>query len=217
MSDARWERAQKAERRHASHENTEWGFDQCATFFAEQFDTNINSFENKTVVAVGSGTGGVHGLFNDCRAIALDPMNSDIGTSLDNSPANLLTGMGERIPLAEDTADVIVSHNVLDHVETPLDTLSDMRRVLKPDGRVLLTVNVFKLPPLVRRMFDPIDRPHPHHFSPSEVESLAKEAGYTIDDSQVREVVTTEPNMKMRIALAFTRIKRIHLWLSDSR
>lgn len=43
-----------------------------------------------------------------------------------------------RIPFADDKFDVVISHDVLEHVDNPSATLSEIFRVLKPGGKALI-------------------------------------------------------------------------------
>ena len=43
-------------------------------------------------------------------------------------------GDGRRLPFADDTFDVVHAHQVLQHVSDPVRVLSEVRRVLRPDG-----------------------------------------------------------------------------------
>ncbi len=49
-------------------------------------------------------------------------------------------GVGESIPLPDACADCVTCFTVLEHVEDELATLNEMRRLLRPGGRLLLSV-----------------------------------------------------------------------------
>lgn len=49
-----------------------------------------------------------------------------------------LTAAGERIPFAAETFDVLLSHEVIEHVADDRKSAREMVRVLKPGGRILL-------------------------------------------------------------------------------
>ncbi|MDL0131512.1 methyltransferase domain-containing protein [Halobacterium salinarum] len=195
--------------------NADWTFDQAKSFFANILDYDISDLEGKSILAVGSGTGAIHGVDMECRAIGLDPMYGDIGASLDSS-VTLVVGAGEMIPFQQGTFDVVISHNVLDHVLNPIEVLEEINRVLDSDGTFLFTVNVFKLPRVVRDALNPIDKPHPHHFSPDEVRDLMRAAGFSIEMDDIREVPIQNMNLKALVAMNFFRLKRIHLRLTPS-
>ncbi len=67
---------------------------------------------------------------------------------------NIVAAPGELIPFEDDEFDVVFNSNVLDHVTDPVQTLGEIRRVLKPDGFFVLTVELFP---------DGVDRDDPHH------------------------------------------------------
>ena len=52
--------------------------------------------------------------------------------------ANLLGGAGELLPFAGNTFDLVLSHEVLEHVQDDRATLREIVRVLKPGGRLVL-------------------------------------------------------------------------------
>lgn len=47
---------------------------------------------------------------------------------------------GKRFPFEEDTFDSIVANQVFEHVFNPDDFLSEINRILKPEGKILMTV-----------------------------------------------------------------------------
>jgi 2-polyprenyl-3-methyl-5-hydroxy-6-metoxy-1,4-benzoquinol methylase len=90
-----------------------------------------------------------------------------------------------RFPLTDETReairgmgiDTIVCCNVLEHIEDDRKTLSDMREILGPGGRLVLLV------PALQRLYGTLDR-HLHHFRRYEkpdVEAKLAEAGFEIE------------------------------------
>lgn len=76
----------------------------------------------------------------------MDPlMDSYVNTYGSLLPkGELLTGTAEAIPRPDESFDVITCFNALDHMLDPDKALSEMRRVLKPDG--MLIVGLFVHP-----------------------------------------------------------------------
>lgn len=54
--------------------------------------------------------------------------------------AGILNGAGEALPYPAGTFDLILSHEVLEHVADDAQTVREMARVLKPGGRVVIFV-----------------------------------------------------------------------------
>jgi SAM-dependent methyltransferase len=57
-----------------------------------------------------------------------------------SSSPHIINGAGEFLPLPSNTFDVILSHEVLEHVQDDRAAVCEMIRVLKPGGRVVLFV-----------------------------------------------------------------------------
>ena len=62
-------------------------------------------------------------------------------------------GIAEDIPLEDDSVDLIVSNNGLNNVKNIDKVLSECRRVLKPDGRLIATMNSDKT---MMEFYDPL-------------------------------------------------------------
>lgn len=54
--------------------------------------------------------------------------------------AAVARGFGESLPVADHTCDIVLAQDILEHVRDPDQTLSEIRRVLKPGGVALATV-----------------------------------------------------------------------------
>jgi SAM-dependent methyltransferase len=53
---------------------------------------------------------------------------------------NILCAAGEELPFPDDSFDLILSHEVLEHVQDDSTALREMMRVLRPGGRALIFV-----------------------------------------------------------------------------
>lgn len=84
---------------------------------------------------------------------------------------------GEQIPLAHASVDAVWCSHVLQFVPGALELLQEVRRVLRPGGKVVITV------PLVRpRIPDPMDL-QVRFFTPRSLRRLLEAAGF---DARVR-------------------------------
>jgi SAM-dependent methyltransferase len=56
------------------------------------------------------------------------------------TPGLLLRAAAERLPLGDGSADVVELHSVIDHLADPEQALAELVRVLRPGGRVTVTI-----------------------------------------------------------------------------
>lgn len=96
------------------------------------------------VLDLGCGRGGlVELIWRDVKlAAGLDP---DIPSLSEHRAPGMpvLRGVGEHLPFAGDSFDIVVSVWVLEHVKEPLKVLREVARVLRPGGHfVFLTPNL---------------------------------------------------------------------------
>ena len=87
----------------------------------------------------------------------------------------------EDCPFEEDSFDVVTMFHVLEHVENPLETLAAVRRILKPEGKLL--VEVPNAGSWYAGLFGGdwfhLDVPrHLYHFSPSSLRLMLQRAGF---------------------------------------
>lgn len=171
---SRWQKAKNAELHHYTETaNLRIVPESKATDILNRWNMEFDFFAGERVLAVGGGTGCVHHLSNAERAVSLDPLNSSVFLAIhEDSNAEGITGVGETIPFPDASFDVVLSANVIDHTANPRKTLAEIARVLKPKGTFLFDVNVFRARRWSRTVADYLDRPHPHHFDPIEVQEM---------------------------------------------
>lgn len=107
----------------------------------EKFGANL---ENAKILEVGSGAHGlIFGLGKGLR-IGIDPLAADYKRLFPvwQGNAQTIAAIGEKLPFADSSFDVVLSDNVIDHAENPIAILKDIARVLKPSGLFYFTVNV---------------------------------------------------------------------------
>lgn len=80
--------------------------------------------------------------------------------------------------IAADSVDLVYSFNVLEHIEDDAAALAQLRRVLRPGGRLLLYVPAFML--LYSRMDRRIG--HLRRYRKAPLRMLVEQSGCTVDD-----------------------------------
>lgn len=96
------------------------------------------------ILEVGSGAHGlIFGFANKVR-VGIDPLAADYKRIFPKWQVNAATAaaIGEQLPFADESFDVVMSDNVIDHAEQPLKIVDEIIRVLKPGGVLFFTVNV---------------------------------------------------------------------------
>jgi SAM-dependent methyltransferase len=101
-------------------------------------------FAGKTVVDVGPGPLGFPDACPARVSIGVEPLAERFrrhGLLLESDAVYLARG-AEELPLVSGSVDVVVSRNSLDHVTSPDAVMSEAARILRPGGRLLLSVDV---------------------------------------------------------------------------
>ena len=177
VSPSRWREAQQQERDFwrgwrdlAPYRNVD--LDAYWAGEIPKFGLDAAFFAGKRVLDVGCGPVGlIHFLPQAALRVRLDPLLHIYEGKL---PLSLsVSGAGEQLPLQSRQFDVLICFNALDHMRDPAAALSEMARVLRPGGLLLLMIHTF---PAWTMPLLAVDRLHPHHWSHWQfVETVAKE------------------------------------------
>lgn len=183
----RWKKAQAAERKYYLRNPKSWDINWDVNIAKEHlfhnFNLDLSFFLHKELLEVGAGAGLINFIDTPCLRIGIDPLASFLKDKVKNrlSPdVDFIEAIGEEAPLRDDTFDVILCINTLDHCMFPEKVLREARRLLRPQGLLLLQVNTFRCPKVIRSLLSSLDRPHPHHFSSKELCSLAEKCGFRL-------------------------------------
>ena len=96
------------------------------------------------VLEVGSGAHGLIFGFGGKFGVGIDPLAVDYKRLFPiwQKNAQTIAAIGEKLPFADASFDVVLSDNVIDHAENPLSIVDEIVRVLKPSGLLYFTVNI---------------------------------------------------------------------------
>lgn len=103
--------------------------------------------EDKTVVSIGCGCSGDLAAFPAAVKIAIDPLvyvYQQLQMLLDDEVGSrtvYLAVGAEDLPLLDNFADLVICRNALDHMPSPRLALKEMRRILRADGRLFVSVD----------------------------------------------------------------------------
>ena len=107
-------------------------------------------------------------------------------------------GGGEALPFEDDYFDCVVCNNVLDHVHNPLQILSEVWRVLKPDGLFAFSVDTHSLRTyLIKKLIKAIKPDygslpgHPYEWTESQMTKMLREKKFVVQSHIRRSLKST--------------------------
>ena len=93
------------------------------------------------VLDLGSGAGSLKGSEYACTVVAVDCDAGAFTSSFQpDSELHRVLALGEALPFASGVFDLVICHHVLEHVATLPGTLAELSRILKPAGRLFVSV-----------------------------------------------------------------------------
>ncbi|MBF0399301.1 MAG: class I SAM-dependent methyltransferase [Magnetococcales bacterium] len=161
--------AQRGAYHWASLSNNPWRH-HCPTVARYQAVLKANpNWSGATVVDVGCGDGALAGCLVKAGAVVTGVEPEAAGRQLAQQefarrglPGRFVAQLAE---LADDSFDVAVCSDVIEHVEQPEQLLQEIRRVVKPGGMVVVTTPI-------RLTETPLDPHHVQEFFPGPFQSL---------------------------------------------
>lgn len=166
-----------------------------ATYVARTTDATIRLLEpavDERILDIGCGTGallarlateGVPG-----RLAGVDPSTAMLAVARKRLPPgiDLQSARAEALPFADDLFNVAVSCNVFHFVPAPETALAEMRRVVRPGGRVAITdwCHDYLSCRLLDQWLRLTGRGHHRTYRAAELASMLESAGFTDVDSR---------------------------------
>ncbi len=100
--------------------------------------------EETRVLEVGSGAHGLIFGFGNKFKVGIDPLAVDYRRLFPawQQNAQTIAAIGEKLPFADASFDIVLSDNVIDHAENPIKIVEELARMLKPEGLLYFTVNI---------------------------------------------------------------------------
>jgi len=210
----------------------------------ENLKRYVPDWKQVTILDLGSGMGGlvVRLQLEGCKVLGLDYcFDYCIITKLRGRRYGLqpqvINGAAEHIPLRNQSVDVIFCYEVIEHVFDPLAMLQEIRRVIRPNGLVFITVpnrwtpydhhyhlwGINFLPrPMAEWVIKVLGRDKGtdtsagvqklsdmHYFSFWTFSKLAKQAGFVLFD--VREHKLMEGTVKLKASRLISVLKKLRL------
>jgi len=122
-------------------DNTYWWFVARRELISDILDEIAADHKFLLLLDAGCGTGTNSLVFSRYgQVIAFDLSEHALHFSSMNGVENLCRGTMTALPFKDETFDVIVALDVIEHVDDDLAALREYRRTLKKDGRIIITV-----------------------------------------------------------------------------
>ena len=96
------------------------------------------------IIEVGSGAHGLIFCFGGEHRVGVDPLAVAYGELFPGwqRRAQTVAAAGESLPFVDQSFDVVLCDNVVDHAECPAQIVKELARILVPGGLLYFTVNV---------------------------------------------------------------------------
>jgi len=175
-------------------EQIPWLYDTLMTLAPglERWRKELVATARGRVLEVGCGTGrGLPDYGSEVELFALDPNFASLSRAhRRRRDARLVCASAEAIPFADNSFDCVVSSLVFCSVPDAGRGLKELRRVLRPDGRLLMLEHVQARSPSFARMLDAIQPAwtrvtggcHPNRDTVAAVER----AGFVVESGSLR-------------------------------
>jgi SAM-dependent methyltransferase len=128
----------------------------------QQIDTNVKKywlenryldrimssmdFSGKNILDIGCGVISALHIIDEGFKVGIDPLFYEYFIMYGKRIYKNICGLaavGEKLPFKRGSFDVVICSNVLDHVVSPYDVISEVKRVLRPGGKFILTVDIY--------------------------------------------------------------------------
>lgn len=112
-------------------------------------------------------------------------------------------GAAEELPYADATFDLVTAFDVVEHMDNDLAGLTEMRRVLRPGGRVLLFVPTFMF---LWGLQDDVSH-HRRRYRLPQLRRVLEQAGFEVERTTYANITFFAPILLVRQLMRFTGIK----------
>lgn len=177
-----WEKKWKGNKERWEKTNEYW---QHHIHFLKKY---IDFHPDTRILDIGCGPGGLINCFGVGERYGLDSLMDYFLENFDMSKEiKWIKGCGENSPFNDNFFDLVISTNTIDHTQDPEKIFAEMRRTLKEQGFLFLTVDTYPWwVKSIKSFLEKIgkgDPRHPHSFLRSEIQDILGEAGFKIREA----------------------------------
>jgi SAM-dependent methyltransferase len=156
------------------------------------------------ILDVGCGTGAnllMLSQYGDAEGV--DVSEDALAFCRERGLAKVKLGAAEELPYEDGTFDLVTALDVVEHIDDDLAGLREMRRVLRPGGRVLLFVPTFMF---LWGLQDDVSN-HRRRYRLPELQRLLEQAGFEVERTTYANITFFLPILAMRQLMRVTGVK----------
>ena len=156
------------------------------------------------ILDVGCGTGAnlkMLSEFGDAAGVDISP--DAIEFCRERGLSDVKLGAAESLPYEAETFDLVTALDVVEHLDDDVGGLREMRRVLRPGGRVLLFVPTFMW---LWGVQDEVSH-HRRRYRLSELRRVVAEAGFEVERTTYANITFLPPVFLVRTIMRLTGMK----------
>ncbi len=156
------------------------------------------------ILDVGCGTGAnllMLSKYGDAEGV--DVSEDALAFCRERGFENVKLGAAEKLPYDDGTFDLVTALDVVEHLDDDLAGLREMRRVLRPGGRVLLFVPTFMF---LWGLQDDVSH-HRRRYRMPELRRVLEQAGFEIERTTYANITFFMPILAMRKLMRLTGLK----------
>jgi Methylase involved in ubiquinone/menaquinone biosynthesis len=156
------------------------------------------------ILDVGCGTGAnLLMLSNYGDAEGVDVSEDALAFCRERGLDKVRLGAAEELPYEDGAFDLVTAFDVVEHIDDDLAGLREMRRVLRPGGRVLLFVPTFMF---LWGLQDDVSN-HRRRYRLPELQRVLEQAGFEIERTTYANITFFIPILLMRQLMRLTGVK----------
>ena len=156
------------------------------------------------ILDVGCGTGAnliLLSRFGDAEGVDVSP--DALAFCRERGLNNVRLGSAEELPYEDGIFDLVTAFDVVEHMDDDVAGLREMRRVLRPGGRVLLFVPTFMF---LWGVQDEVSH-HRRRYRLSELRRAVTQAGFEVERTTYANITFLAPIFLVRALMRLTGIK----------
>jgi SAM-dependent methyltransferase len=187
-------------------EESHWWYRGRRRIIASFVERICRNFKDRRphILDVGCGTGAnliLLSKFGDAEGVDVSPDALDFCRQRGLEKVRL--GAAEDLPYEAGTFDLVTALDVVEHMDDDLAGLREMRRVLKPDGRILLFVPTFMF---LWGVQDEVSN-HRRRYRLPDLRRVVEEAGFEIERTTYANITFFAPILLVRKLMRLTGIR----------